>query len=262
MTTAHRLGIASGSCLLLLGTWFLTVRWSRGAEWDAALFAQRLVRQGVGTHTADTLMRATGWCALGVGILIPLICASPWRTRLALSSITPLAVGTARAGKILLPAPDSSGPLGASFPSGHVAAVMAASIVCAIAAPPDRWHRAAAGGLTMAMGVLVVLTGWHRPADVIGAAFVVCVLAASARCLAPGDYRLQTPLLASLALTLLTLMVAATGGVLLLASVLDTATRYPLHGAFLAVMAALCALLVSILLLSVRVWQPVIRPHA
>lgn len=64
--------------------------------------------------------------------------------------------------------------LGNTYPSGHTTVAMSLAVGAVLVAPRRlRGTAAVAGGAyAAAMGCAVLLTGWHRPSDAVGAAFV------------------------------------------------------------------------------------------
>lgn len=61
-----------------------------------------------------------------------------------------------------------------SFPSGHASLAAVAGLVWVLAVPTRArgWTAVVAASVTTAIGVMTVLTGWHRPADVVAAILI------------------------------------------------------------------------------------------
>ena len=69
-----------------------------------------------------------------------------------------------------------------SFPSGHASVAAMASLTWVLVAPVSAraWVALLGAGVTTAVGVGVVLAGWHRPADVVAAILITAGWAAIA----------------------------------------------------------------------------------
>ncbi|WOQ17245.1 phosphatase PAP2 family protein [Raineyella sp. W15-4] len=96
------------------------------------------------------------------------------RYRVALLAIGGSVV-TSEVLKLVLPRPGlDDGPMGNSFPSGHVAAIAAVVVVAVLLAPVG--VRAIVAGIgsvvVSAAGLAVVVLQWHRPSDVAAAVLV------------------------------------------------------------------------------------------
>jgi len=78
----------------------------------------------------------------------------------------------------------------ASWPSGHSTAAMALALCAVIAAPSIGRRAVAAAGalLALAVGVSVVLLGWHYPSDALGG----FLIASSFACLAVAGLELSS----------------------------------------------------------------------
>lgn len=94
--------------------------------------------------------------------------------------------------KTLLERPDLGVtlPLSNSLPSGHT--TFAASVACALVVVAPAWFRTPAAwlgwGWTSLMGVVVMVSAWHRPSDVLSAVLVCGVWALA---LAPVEHRVR-----------------------------------------------------------------------
>jgi membrane-associated phospholipid phosphatase len=110
--------------------------------------------------------------------------------------------------KLVLAHPDLQGALGATnpveidYPSGHTTAAFGLGFALWLTAPPDSRGWAGAAGLIFgaAVGIGVVVAGWHYVSDVFGAVMVVGFWASialaglvAARMEAPADW-LQPPM--------------------------------------------------------------------
>jgi membrane-associated phospholipid phosphatase len=113
-----------------------------------------------------------------VGILLAAIALLRGRPRVALGVIGLLAVTSVSSQvlKALLAYPRFGGQTGeahvtpAAFPSGHSTAVMTLAIATVMVVPARMRPLAAVvgSGLALAVGISVVLRGWHFPSDVAG----------------------------------------------------------------------------------------------
>jgi membrane-associated phospholipid phosphatase len=113
-----------------------------------------------------------------VGILLAAIALLRGRPRVALGVIALLAVTSVSSQvlKALLAYPRYAGQHGsanvfpAAFPSGHSTAVMTLAIATVMVVPARMRPLAAVvgSGLALAVGISVVLRGWHFPSDVAG----------------------------------------------------------------------------------------------
>ncbi|WP_151523372.1 phosphatase PAP2 family protein [Serinicoccus kebangsaanensis] len=106
--------------------------------------------------------------ALGVGVLASL--HRP-RTGLAVLVSVPVLVASTQVLKALLPRPQLADPwlMSNSLPSGHTGAAAALALALLLVAP-RAWLPVASvlgAGLTVWMGALVVMLGFHRPSDVV-----------------------------------------------------------------------------------------------
>ncbi|MDQ2700728.1 MAG: phosphatase PAP2 family protein [Actinomycetota bacterium] len=180
---------------------------SRFNHYDSTLTAHLLapsgsLREGVAELASDG--GNAGPLALGllITIVLGVVWGRPWHL-LAAISVFVLANITTQLLKLVLSHPRLQGALGAEYPieigypSGHTTGAVSIGFALWLTAPP-RWRGwAAAGGLVYgtAVGVGVVLAGWHFISDVIGAVLVVgfwgaLALAAlvSAKAEAPADW--------------------------------------------------------------------------
>lgn len=104
-------------------------------------------------------------------------------------------------------------PLSNSLPSGHT--TFAASVACALVIVAPAWFRTPAAWLgwawTSLMGVIVMVSAWHRPSDVLTA---VLVCAVWALVLAPVEHRARHGVTAQhvMAITALVLVVLGVVG--------------------------------------------------
>ncbi|WP_330186225.1 phosphatase PAP2 family protein [Dactylosporangium sp. AC04546] len=95
--------------------------------------------------------------------------------------VVAVALGVAWVAKAVLPRPDlgvSGSITHNSFPSGHVAAVMAVVAVGLLVVPPaGRWLVAVPGaaGVSVVAGATMV-AGWHRLSDVVGSVLLVAAV--------------------------------------------------------------------------------------
>lgn len=146
---------------------------------------------------------AAEWAGALLGTMTPvsvivialLLCGLAWRRwglRAAVEAALTIAVGPALAElfKAVLPVvghrSEAHWVIGSSFPSGHTAIVTALCLTLLVVAPSRSaspsssplssvWGwllRLLAFALPVAVGVSTVVTGWHRPGDVVGGALV------------------------------------------------------------------------------------------
>lgn len=145
------------------------------------------LREGVAEFTSD----GGNSGPLALGLLVTVVSGIVWRRPwhlLAGVSVFLLANFTTQMMKLVLAHPRLQGALGASYPieigypSGHTTGALSLAFAFWVTAPP-RWRGwAALAGLTYAaaVGLGVVVAGWHFISDVLGAILVVGFWAALA----------------------------------------------------------------------------------
>lgn len=77
---------------------------------------------------------------------------------------------------------DAERAIGATFPSGHATVAMSATLALVIVLPPS-WQAlgaVVAAGYSAAVGIGLVVLGWHYPSDVVGGFLVATAWAAAA----------------------------------------------------------------------------------
>jgi membrane-associated phospholipid phosphatase len=152
---------------------------------DATLTARLLAPEGSARALiAHFASDGGGGGPLVVGLLVIAALGFLWRRPwhlLAGVAVFFLANITTQLMKLVLSHPELQGALGASYPveidypSGHTTAAFSLGFALWVTAPP-RWRAwAAAFGLAYgsAVGLGVVIAGWHYVSDVIGAVMVV-----------------------------------------------------------------------------------------
>ncbi|WP_299518403.1 phosphatase PAP2 family protein [uncultured Serinicoccus sp.] len=111
--------------------------------------------------------------ALGLGALALL---RHLRTGLAVLVTVPLLVASTQVLKDVLPRPQLADPwvMANSLPSGHTGAALALALALLLLSPRRLLPAAAlvGAGLSLWMGALVVLLGYHRPSDVLASALL------------------------------------------------------------------------------------------
>ena len=179
--------VVAGSVVVFMANYLFFVRTTLGQELDdAALVGGEQRPQGVVSEAWELLdvisvvSLAAACIAIGMVALL--------RRRFALAVAVLAAIGVANVvtqllKRVVLDRPDliGTGDLN-SLPSGHatVAATVAVGVV-AVSAP--RWRSVVAlvaWLFPVAVGVAVVIAGWHRPSDSIAAFCVVLGVAAAA----------------------------------------------------------------------------------
>jgi membrane-associated phospholipid phosphatase len=175
------LAALAGACVLgFAATLLVALHTSRGLRYDDALFRHV-------SGTVEPVKTAGRRVLLGIDVgsialATALLAASAVvRGRLdrALASVAVvgLSVGTAEALKYGLPHVDGVVSAGRppTIPSGHASVAASLGLALVLAAPPLLRPTAAVIGAAYAaaVGLAVIVLGWHYPADVV-AAFFVC----------------------------------------------------------------------------------------
>jgi hypothetical protein len=168
---------AAGVALLLL----VAVRTGTGQRWDDAGRAD----PGGGGSAADAATQrlldtisVSSLALLGVAImLVAVLRDRPWLAAGA-GAVVAGANITTQAMKRSIERPDLAvdgvGAGAGAFPSGHVTVASSLALALVLVAPPAlRWPAALVGGAYAAgVGVAVLVLGWHRPSEVVGAYLV------------------------------------------------------------------------------------------
>lgn len=195
---------AAFACLLGLGASCALFIWTA----DGQLLDQRFQRPTAGLLAEDgmlgyarTVLAWLGEPSVLVGLLVVVVLVGAASGRIGAGLLGVVVVGGSAIGarmlKLVLSRPDlglDDSTTHNSFPSGHVA-VAAGLVFAVLLAMPAcaRWWCAIPGlAAVSVVGVATVLTGWHRPSDVIGGvllAATLCFLAAA--CLALSGRRGQ-----------------------------------------------------------------------
>jgi hypothetical protein len=170
--------------LLFAGLYLVAVRTAWGQRVDAtALEGQEQVHR---PRVEDATERLLSTISIGsvalVGGAIVLVALARGRGRLALTAGVVIGGSTVSAeilkrivlDRPVLIVPDERGVV-ASFPSGHTAVAMSLSLAAVLVAPRRLrgFVAVVGGGYALAIGEGVVLTGWHRPSDVLGS-YLLC----------------------------------------------------------------------------------------
>jgi membrane-associated phospholipid phosphatase len=155
---------------------------SRGLHDDGALFRHVYGNAALPVRAAGaarTLLLGIDVALLATGvILVASVAAAQRRLSRALAAVAVVicSVGSAEALKHGLPHLDSVIPGGRppTIPSGHTSIAVSLGLAVVLVAPPVLRPAAALVGAAYAaaVGLSVIVLGWHYPADVIGAFFV------------------------------------------------------------------------------------------
>jgi membrane-associated phospholipid phosphatase len=165
---------------------------TRFSTLDANLTADLLAPEGSASGSiAHFASDGGGGVPLVVGLLVivalGVLWRRPWHLLVGIAVFF-LANITTQLMKLVLAHPDLQGALGATYPveidypSGHTTAAFALGFALWLTAPPRSRGWAGAVGLTygVAVGIGVVVAGWHYVSDVFGAVMVVGFWAALA----------------------------------------------------------------------------------
>jgi hypothetical protein len=165
----------------LVITWVIAIRTEAGQRADQKAIESRAVVDeetlDVARDVLDTISVAELAVAGGVLVFVGL-----FRRRLLLA----LSVGTVILGanvttevlkKVVIERPDlldNFESFGNTFPSGHATVAMSLAVAAVLVVPRRFRGTAALAGVAYASAVstAVLVTGWHRPSDALGAAFV------------------------------------------------------------------------------------------
>lgn len=172
---------AAVSVAVVVFGYLFAVRTHLGQRLDDVAFARRSAVTAATTRRTDRLLGTVSVASLlGVGGAVVLVALARRRVRLA------LAAGIAMSGAVVttevlklrvLTRPhfgEAASVAHNTFPSGHATIGMALSLGIVMVAPA-RLRRAAALLATLtsiAFGTAVLVSGWHRPSDVVAAYFV------------------------------------------------------------------------------------------
>ncbi|WP_217920998.1 phosphatase PAP2 family protein [Miltoncostaea oceani] len=168
---------SAGVAVLLL----VAVRTATGQGWDDA---GRADPGGTGSAADAATQRlldtisVSSLALLGVAImLVAVLRDRPWLAAGA-GAVVAGANITTQVMKRAIDRPDLAvdgiGPGAGAFPSGHVTVASSLALALVLVAPPAlRWPAALVGGAYAAgVGVAVLVLGWHRPSEVVGAYLV------------------------------------------------------------------------------------------
>lgn len=172
---------AAGLLMVLAATYVFFVRGYMGQLLDES--ARSGVHLGArGSSAALALLDAVP--LLGVGVMIVVVIIGLVRRRIAVTLIAVMVVAGANITTqllkhSLLERPDT-GAMGTwhnSFPSGHATLVASVLFALFLVSPPRvRPYVAALGAVaTVAVGVMLVGTQWHRPSDVVGSILIIAI---------------------------------------------------------------------------------------
>ncbi len=179
--------VVAGSVIIFIANYFFFVRTTLGQELDdAALVGGEQRPQGVVSEAWELLDVISVASLAAACATIGLVSLLRRRFALAIAILTAIGVAnvlTQLLKRVMLERPDltGTGDLN-SLPSGHatVAATVAVGVV-AVSAPRWRSMVALVAWLfPVAVGVAVVIAGWHRPSDSIAAFCVVLGVTAAA----------------------------------------------------------------------------------
>ncbi|MFE7134064.1 phosphatase PAP2 family protein, partial [Streptomyces sp. NPDC057638] len=185
----EKLPVSHSLWLLLPSLLFALVTWQVVAEGPLRALDERLSRAVVasGPRALTELLADLGSLPVALPVLAAAVGYALWRDRagtrryevgwavLAMAAVPALVVPL----KALV---DRPGPLTAEtgyYPSGHTATAMVAYGAAALLITPylrRAWATPAAGALTLATGVGLVLRGYHWPLDVVGSVCLSMVL--------------------------------------------------------------------------------------
>lgn len=165
---------------------------TRFSTFDANLTADLLApADSASGSLADSVSDGGGGGPLVIGLLVTVALGILWRRPWHLMAgigVFFFANITTQLMKLVLAHPDLQGALGATYPvqidypSGHTTAAFALGFALWLTAPPRSRGWAGAVGLIygVAVGIGVVVAGWHYVSDVVGAVMVVGFWAALA----------------------------------------------------------------------------------
>ena len=166
----------------LAGVYFVAVRTAGGQRLDDRALAGRDRESATVLHTTGELLDTISVEALAViGGGICIIALLRRRPHLAFAAATVIVgsnVTTQLLKRVLLTRPDLTGDFGFtqnSFPSGHTTVAMSIAMA-AVLVVSAQWRVPIAfigTAYAAAIGVAVLVAGWHRPSDTIGAYLVV-----------------------------------------------------------------------------------------
>ncbi|QGQ20416.1 phosphatase PAP2 family protein [Cellulomonas sp. JZ18] len=180
VVVAWAVAVALVSALAVGGLWRLFVAtWAGQRVEDAALDGARFGQGRLWTVAEPVLdVVSVGFVA---GVLLAAVLIAVVRRRWSLAVQVAVLVGganlTTQAVKRLLDRPDLGvgADYGNTLPSGHTTVAASVSAALLLVVPPRARPAAAVvgAGYTAATGVSTLVGQWHRPSDVVAAAFVV-----------------------------------------------------------------------------------------
>lgn len=183
--------LAIVAAVLFAGLYTVAVRTSWGQRLDAAALEGqvRVDRPRVDNATESVLATISVGSIALIGGAIILIAFARGRWHLAVAAALVIGVSDVSAEvlkrvllsrPILIP-PDARGAI-PSFPSGHTTVAASLALAAVMVAPRRaRGFVAVAGGAyALAVGEGVLITGWHRPSDVLGSYLLVTMWVALA----------------------------------------------------------------------------------
>ncbi|QWF84341.1 phosphatase PAP2 family protein [Amycolatopsis sp. CA-230715] len=152
-----------------------------GQRWDRDVFRR------LSTETSTVVQDFSSWLLARIGC-VPLLLGTTLgvlaigflrripRTGVLAAAVIPCSIGASRLLKVVVLDRPELGPepelAHNTFPSGHVTAATATGLALLMVAPrtASPWLFAVDVVLAVLAGLAVVIAGWHRPSDAIGAA--------------------------------------------------------------------------------------------
>jgi membrane-associated phospholipid phosphatase len=173
--------IAVVAALLFVAVYAVMVRSARGQRLDDLAFSARDLVEPDAALVAGEVLSAVTSSTLFVAtlaIVLVAVARARWRLAFAAGAAITASVATSEAlkhslGRPLLVAVGSVDYN--TFPSGHATIGMSLSLGVVMVAP-HRWRwlaTAGAAAIAVGFGIGVLVTGWHRPSDTVGA-YLVC----------------------------------------------------------------------------------------
>jgi len=229
--SARLAALAAVSVVVVVVGYLFAVRTHLGQRLDDVAFARRSAVTAATTRRTDRFLGTVSAASLfGVGAAIVLVALARRRVTLAIAAATAMAgaVLTTEVLKLKILTRPNFGEGAAvaynTFPSGHSTIGMALSLGMVMVAPV-RLRRVAvlvAAFTSIAFGTAVLVSGWHRPSDVVSAYFVAfgwfCAVSAvharfdgrrSTSSPAPADGQVSVPFLLAAATGVFALLMFA-----------------------------------------------------
>lgn len=178
------LAFGLASCVFAFVASYLVFIWTPdGQQWDVDLFRTVIAGTSVSLQgSVDVALRVIGDLGVLAACCLIVVGVSAARGQAMLgfasASIIPCSIGAARLFKLVLLSRPALGvtPIvlssANSFPSGHTTAAASIGVAISLVVSPNSRRGIGVLGVlwTAAVGVGVVVAGWHRPSDAIGAA--------------------------------------------------------------------------------------------